>query len=104
MIKSNASKVNFMKSAIALSVAALILTACGKGGDKAAAVPTDGVEVKIGHVAPLTGPIAHLEKDNENGARLALEKINKAGLTIDGKKVVLTLVPEDDAEDPKTAT
>ena len=104
MIKSNASKVNFMKSAIALSVTALILTACGKGGDKAAAVPADGVEVKIGHVAPLTGPIAHLGKDNENGARLALEEINKAGLTIDGKKVVLTLVPEDDAEDPKTAT
>ena len=104
MIISNASKVNFMKSAIALSVAALILTACGKGGDKAAAVPADGVEVKIGHVAPLTGPIAHLGKDNENGARLALEEINKAGLTIDGKKVVLTLVPEDDAEDPKTAT
>jgi branched-chain amino acid transport system substrate-binding protein len=104
MINSNASKVNFMKSAIALSVAALILTACGKGGDKAAAVPADGIEVKIGHVAPLTGPIAHLGKDNENGARLALEEINKAGLTIDGKKVVLTLVPEDDAEDPKTAT
>ncbi|WP_371816572.1 branched-chain amino acid ABC transporter substrate-binding protein [Polynucleobacter sp. MWH-UH25E] len=93
-----------MKSAIALSVTALILTACGKGGDKAAAVPADGVEVKIGHVAPLTGPIAHLGKDNENGARLALEEINKAGLTIDGKKAVLTLVPEDDAEDPKTAT
>ncbi|QWD62919.1 branched-chain amino acid ABC transporter substrate-binding protein [Polynucleobacter sp. MWH-UH25E] len=104
MINSNASKVNFMKSAIALSVTALILTACGKGGDKAAAVPADGVEVKIGHVAPLTGPIAHLGKDNENGARLALEEINKAGLTIDGKKAVLTLVPEDDAEDPKTAT
>ncbi|WP_353432055.1 branched-chain amino acid ABC transporter substrate-binding protein [Polynucleobacter sp. MWH-UH23A] len=104
MINSNASKVNFMKSAIALSVTAIILTACGKGGDKAAAVPADGIEVKIGHVAPLTGPIAHLGKDNENGARLALEEINKAGLTIDGKKVVLTLVPEDDAEDPKTAT
>jgi branched-chain amino acid transport system substrate-binding protein len=104
MMNSNASKVNFMKSAIALSVTALILTACGKGGDKVAVVPADGVEVKIGHVAPLTGPIAHLGKDNENGARLALEEINKAGLTIDGKKVVLTLVPEDDAEDPKTAT
>ena len=104
MINSNASKMNFIKTAIVLSVSALILTACGKGGDKAAAVPTDGIEVKIGHVAPLTGPIAHLGKDNENGARLALEEINKAGLTIDGKKVVLTLVPEDDAEDPKTAT
>jgi branched-chain amino acid transport system substrate-binding protein len=98
------SKVNFMKSAIALSATALIMAGCGKGGDKSAAIPADAVEVKIGHVAPLTGPIAHLGKDNENGARLALEEINKAGLTIDGKKVVLTLVPEDDAEDPKTAT
>jgi branched-chain amino acid transport system substrate-binding protein len=104
MIHSSASKMIFMKSAIAVSAAALILAGCGKGGDKSAAVPADGIEVKIGHVAPLTGPIAHLGKDNENGARLALEEINKAGLTIDGKKVVLTLVPEDDAEDPKTAT
>jgi len=104
MIHSSASKMIFMKSAIAVSAAALILAGCGKSGDKSAAVPADGIEVKIGHVAPLTGPIAHLGKDNENGARLALEEINKAGLTIDGKKVVLTLVPEDDAEDPKTAT
>ena len=104
MINLKASKVIFFKSAIAASVATLILAGCGKGGDKSVAVPADGVEVKIGHVAPLTGPIAHLGKDNENGARLAVEEINKSGLTIDGKKVVLTLVPEDDAEDPKTAT
>ena len=96
-------KVMFMKSAIA-AAATLVLFGCGKGGDKTATTPADGVEVKIGHVAPLTGPIAHLGKDNENGARLAIEEINKSGLTIDGKKVVLTLVPEDDAEDPKTAT
>ena len=99
------SKGIFIKSALAVSAATvLMLAGCGKGGDKASSIPSDAVEVKIGHVAPLTGPIAHLGKDNENGARLALEEINKAGLTIDGKKVVLTLVPEDDAEDPKTAT
>jgi len=103
MINLKVSKVMFMKSAIA-AAATLVLFGCGKGGDKTAATPADGVEVKIGHVAPLTGPIAHLGKDNENGARLAIEEINKSGLTIDGKKVVLTLVPEDDAEDPKTAT
>ena len=60
--------------------------------------------VKIGHVGPLTGAIAHLGKDNENGARLAIEEINKAGLTINGKKVTLELVGEDDAGDPKTGT
>ena len=104
MMNSKASKVIFMKSAIAASAAALVLLGCGKGGDKTTAIPADGIAVKIGHVAPLTGPIAHLGKDNENGARLAIEEINKSGLTIDGKKVILTLVPEDDAEDPKTAT
>ena len=98
------SHITFTRTAIALAASALLLAACGKGGDKSAGAPGDAMEVKIGHVAPLTGPIAHLGKDNENGARLALEEINKSGLTIDGKKVVLTLVPEDDAEDPKTAT
>lgn len=101
MIKSH---IIFTRSALALAASALLLAACGKGGEKSAAAPADSIEVKIGHVAPLTGPIAHLGKDNENGARLALEEINKAGLMIDGKKVVLTLLPEDDAEDPKTAT
>jgi len=103
MINVKVSKVIFVRSAITATVT-LALLGCGKGGDKTAATPVDGVEVRIGHVAPLTGPIAHLGKDNENGARLAIEEINKSGLTIDGKKVVLTLVPEDDAEDPKTAT
>ncbi len=98
------SRITFARSTLALAASALLLAACSKAGDKSAASPIDGVEVKIGHVAPLTGPIAHLGKDNENGARLAIEEINKVGLTIDGKKVVLTLVPEDDAEDPKTAT
>ncbi|MEI6546682.1 MAG: branched-chain amino acid ABC transporter substrate-binding protein, partial [Burkholderiales bacterium] len=32
--------------------------------------------VKIGHVAPLTGAIAHLGKDNELGAKLAIEDLN----------------------------
>ena len=103
MINVKVSKVMFIKSAIT-AAATLALLGCGKGGDKTTAAPDNGVEVKIGHVAPLTGPIAHLGKDNENGARLAIEEINKSGLLIDGKKVVLTLVPEDDAEDPKTAT
>ena len=100
----NKSNITFTRNVLALAASAMLLAACGKDGEKSAVAPADGIEVKIGHVAPLTGPIAHLGKDNENGARLALEEINKAGLTIDGKKVVLTLVPEDDAEDPKTAT
>jgi len=56
--------------------------------------------VKIGHAAPLTGGIAHLGKDNENGARLAIEQANAKGMTIDGKKVKFELVAEDDEEKP----
>ncbi|PLZ02293.1 branched chain amino acid ABC transporter substrate-binding protein [Burkholderia sp. WAC0059] len=60
--------------------------------------------VKIGHAAPLTGEIAHLGKDNENGARLAIEEINAKGLVIGGQKVTLVLDSVDDAADPRTAT
>jgi branched-chain amino acid transport system substrate-binding protein len=60
--------------------------------------------IKIGHVAPLTGGIAHLGKDNENGARLAIEEINKKGLTIGGQKITLELDAQDDAADPRQAT
>lgn len=60
--------------------------------------------VKIGHVAPTSGAIAHLGKDNENGARMAIDNLNAKGVTIGGKKVKFELEAEDDAADPKQAT
>ncbi len=60
--------------------------------------------VKIGHVAPLSGAIAHLGKDNEYGARLAIEELNAKGVSIGGKKVKFELLAEDDAADPKQGT
>ena len=87
----------FAAKLLPLAAALSLLTAGG------AAFAQDA-PVKIGNVGPLTGAIAHLGKDNENGARLAIEEINKAGLMIDGKKVMLELVAEDDAGDPKTGT
>ena len=60
--------------------------------------------VKIGHVAPLTGPNANYGKDTENGARLAVEEINKKGLVIAGQKITLQLDGQDDASDPRQAT
>lgn len=60
--------------------------------------------VKIGHVAPTSGAIAHLGKDNENGARMAIDDLNAKGATIGGKKVKFELEAEDDAADPKQAT
>ncbi len=68
--------------------AAVTLAACGKKEEpakteapkSAAAAPApQKAQLKIGHVAPLTGGIAHLGKDNELGAQLAAKEINAAG-------------------------
>jgi len=60
--------------------------------------------IKIGHVAPMSGAIAHLGKDNENGARMAIDELNAKGVKIGGKAVKLELLAEDDAADPKQGT
>lgn len=94
-------------SVVALSVvAAFALSACGqKEEPKPVAAPAPAakpeVVVKIGHVAPMTGPQAHLGKDNENGARLAIEDLNAQALEIGGAKVKFELIGEDDQADPK---
>lgn len=60
--------------------------------------------VRLGHVGPTSGSIAHLGKDNENGARLAVEELNAKGISIGGKKIKFELLAEDDAADPKQGT
>ncbi|NYG32585.1 branched-chain amino acid ABC transporter substrate-binding protein [Sphaerotilus montanus] len=60
--------------------------------------------VKIGHVGPTSGGIAHLGKDNENGARMAIDELNAKGVSIGGKKVKFELLAEDDGGDPKQGT
>ena len=97
--------------------ASLAVVGCGKKEEPKAAAPAAApvaaapapakpeiIVVKIGHVAPLTGPIAHLGKDNENGARLAIEDANAKKVEIGGKVVQFELLGEDDQADPKTGT
>jgi branched-chain amino acid transport system substrate-binding protein len=60
--------------------------------------------VKLGHVAPISGPSAHLGKDNENAARMAVDELNAKGVMINGQKVTIQLVSEDDGADPKQGT
>jgi branched-chain amino acid transport system substrate-binding protein len=67
-------------------------------------VSAQDLVVKIGHVAPTSGGIAHLGKDNENGARMAIDELNAKGVTIGGKKAKFELLAEDDAADPKQGT
>ncbi|MBB5206181.1 branched-chain amino acid transport system substrate-binding protein [Inhella inkyongensis] len=60
--------------------------------------------VRIGHVGPTSGTAAHLGKDNELGARMAIDELNAKGVQIGGKAVKFVLVAEDDASDPKQGT
>lgn len=84
---------------------AATLVACGKSETHPATpVAASELVVKIGASAPLTGPQAHIGKDNENGTRMAIEDANARGVTIGGKKVRFELLSEDDQTDPKTAT
>ena len=87
---------NLKGVAVALGLAVAVgLAGCGK--------KEEGV-VKIGHAGPLTGFIAHLGKDNENGVRMAIDEANAAGFQIGEEKVKLELLSEDDQADPKQGT
>lgn len=90
---------------------AMLLTGCGKQESPAqpeaaspAAEQQATLTVKIGHAAPLTGPQAHLGKDNENAIRLAIDELNSEHLSINGKLARFELLSEDDMADPRTAT
>ena len=92
-------------------VAALGLGACGKKEEpaKTAEAPAKAAEpagttVTIAHAGPLTGSIAHLGKDDENGVHLAIDQANAKGVTIGGKPVKFVMESEDDQADPKVGT
>ncbi|HTS84557.1 MAG TPA: branched-chain amino acid ABC transporter substrate-binding protein [Usitatibacter sp.] len=101
-----------MKSSYKLSLAvamALGLAACGpkeepkKAAEAAPAAPA-GLTVTIAHAGPLTGSIAHLGKDDENGVALAIAQANDKKIVIDGKPVTFKMDSEDDQADPKVGT
>src|SRR5512141_2351290 len=89
-----------------LSAALVTFYGCGKEEPKKAAdapkAPAEDVAVvKIGHAGPLTGGIAHLGKDDENGAHLAVDEATAKKLKIGGKTIKFELMSEDDQADPK---
>jgi branched-chain amino acid transport system substrate-binding protein len=99
---------------LSLVAAALVtLYGCGKSEEPAktsaapaapaapAAAAEETVTVKIGSAGPLTGEIAHLGKDNDNGVRLAIDQANDKKLKIGGKTVKFEVLSEDDQADPK---
>jgi branched-chain amino acid transport system substrate-binding protein len=87
-----------MQMKLKLTVAAAIAAVASLAGAQ------DVQVVKIGHVAPISGAQASYGKDNENGARMAIEDLNAQNVVIGGKKVKFELLAEDDAADPKQGT
>ena len=107
--------------AIGLTLVAAALAGvygCSKEEPKQAAAPkaaaptaapapapaAETITVTIGHAGPLTGGIAHLGKDDENGVALAVEHANAKKIMIDGKPVTFRMMSEDDQADPKVGT
>ncbi len=102
----------FSKFSLTLLAVATAIALAGCGEEKKpepakkaeAPPPPPSVEIKIGHVGPMTGGIPHLGKDNENGVRMAVDEANAAKIKIDGKDAKFVLVAEDDQADPKVGT
>lgn len=98
---------------VALSVAAVFFASAAQAQAQAP-TPARGAEsgetgrsapqtVLIGLAAPLTGPLARIGKDLQNGAQLALDDANSRRPTLGGKPVVYRLVAVDDQSDPRVA-
>ncbi len=85
--------------------ALLALYGCSKEEPKKVEAPKAPAEevavVKIGHAGPLTGGIAHLGKDDENGVHLAVDEATAKKMKIGGKVIKFEMVSEDDQADPK---
>ncbi|RYF28535.1 MAG: branched-chain amino acid ABC transporter substrate-binding protein [Comamonadaceae bacterium] len=82
----------------------LALTALACALSAGAAFAQEVQTVRIGHAGPVSGGIAHIGKDTENGVRMAVDELNTQNLVIGGKKTKFELAAEDDAGDPRQAT
>jgi branched-chain amino acid transport system substrate-binding protein len=100
----------FNTAGVTLFAAAFALAGCGeekppaKAADAGQTPASGGIEIRIGHAGPTTGGIAHLGKDNENGAKLAVDEANHAGIKIGGQPAKFVFIAVDDQADPKVGT
>jgi branched-chain amino acid transport system substrate-binding protein len=83
-----------LKRTVLLMATLAGLSACG---------PRIPQTLTIAVAQPLSGPSAARGQDLLNGAKLAIDEINKAGFKIAGKPVTLELISADDKADPAEA-
>lgn len=96
-------------AAVCITVCTILTIGCNKqdaptGNTASQSGTPETITIRIGHAAPLTGPQAHLGKDNENAIRLAIDELNNEKISIEGKVAHFELLSEDDMADPRTAT
>src|SRR5471030_427209 len=93
-----------MRRLLIAAAAAALASGCGPKPEAPLAAGPAPLTVTIGVAGPLTGPIAHQGKDDENGVALAIEQANAKHLVIGGKPVTFRMMSEDDQGDPKIGT
>src|SRR6201996_9037826 len=93
----------------ALIVAAVLIAACGSSGGTGSSGggsggggggSSSGGTVKLGFIGTMSGPLAQIGDDMQDGAKVAVQQINAAGGVDGGKKLVL--VTKDDQLTPAT--
>ena len=84
------TRVRFIASAVVLALVTSLAAPLG--------APAQSAPIKIGFLAPLTGPFAQIGKDMVNGNQLYL---NEVGSQVAGRKI--EVVVEDDEGNPATA-
>ena len=87
-----------MKRTPVRMLAALVLAAFAASLAAPATAPAQSAPIKLGMLAPLTGPFAQIGKDMVNGFEMYLDEI---GRQVAGRKV--ELIVEDDEGNPATA-
>ena len=93
-----------MKAVCLISVSLRLTAAAALALTATANFAQDVQVVRIAHAGPISGAIAHIGKDTENGVRLAIDDLNKQSIVIGGKKIKFELDAEDDAGEPRQAT
>jgi branched-chain amino acid transport system substrate-binding protein len=86
------------------SIKAIVL-ATGLVLASSSAIPAAAQEiVGIGFSSPLTGPQSAAGLDNQAGAKMAIDELNRSKLTIGGKAISFQLIAEDDQASPRIGT
>lgn len=87
----------------ALMAAAVLIAACGSSGGAGSSGDggsSSGGTVKLGFIGTMSGPLAQIGHDMQDGAKVAISQVNAAGGVDGGKK--LQLVTKDDQLTPAT--